>query len=529
MNVGRFVRHRRARGVLGITLCNRSTEIEKLPFYLYRRINSSTWFKDPRVFTHKKDTVQVDMDACTFIRSPRPQLGVPMLRSSSGAPETYENVRALQGCAPNQIFQAMQVVGPRPAQALCPLSPGSRPYQCDTVGVITHVSYIKVTSVLSTLRRPTNTRPADPPFQFWSPEPVDSFVVSELRLTANPAARHFPTAESHRSHFQRQAAALTCLAPHQSTSRDLGIPETRGSSCRAVRPRSSWSQPVDISIRGPLPPNHGFLNKPQSIRLLLKVHVGGSPSHFASNTPVILKTNGQLSWPCSWRVGSHQRRRSTLDQWTDHVSETSQVPHRPSWLKLCSTLFFGWATTGFLSFFEKIQELRKSLLLLAKLDAPVVWRWSTGSNGLTKYHNEGKPCLARGEGDWLFVKGHPLTSPTGKTEHDDGFAAPFSLPQPTLQRTTTPDRVADRPSKIWSIARSSLVVLQLMPRKLSTVALSISLQGKSKFLFFLGNLWAKGMRHRRTFDMFQWWFLLGNHNHQANPHVHQQHIIAKTI
>ena len=28
--------------------------------------------------------------------------------------------------------------------------------------------------------------------------------------------------------------------------------------------------------------------------------------------------------------------------------------------------------------------------------------------------------------------------------------------------------------------------------------------------------------------LFQWWFLLGNHNHQANPHVHQQHIVLAT-
>ena len=30
----------------------------------------------------------------------------------------------------------------------------------------------------------------------------------------------------------------------------------------------------------------------------------------------------------------------------------------------------------------------------------------------------------------------------------------------------------------------------------------------------------------------EWWFLLENHNHQANPHIHQQHIVsavAKTI
>ena len=26
-----------------------------------------------------------------------------------------------------------------------------------------------------------------------------------------------------------------------------------------------------------------------------------------------------------------------------------------------------------------------------------------------------------------------------------------------------------------------------------------------------------------SYTLFQWWFLLGNHNHQANPHVHQQH------
>ena len=28
--------------------------------------------------------------------------------------------------------------------------------------------------------------------------------------------------------------------------------------------------------------------------------------------------------------------------------------------------------------------------------------------------------------------------------------------------------------------------------------------------------------------VFQWWFLLGNHNHQANPHVHQQHVVLAT-
>ena len=27
-------------------------------------------------------------------------------------------------------------------------------------------------------------------------------------------------------------------------------------------------------------------------------------------------------------------------------------------------------------------------------------------------------------------------------------------------------------------------------------------------------------------DLFQWWFLLGNHNHRASPHVHQQHIVS---
>ena len=30
------------------------------------------------------------------------------------------------------------------------------------------------------------------------------------------------------------------------------------------------------------------------------------------------------------------------------------------------------------------------------------------------------------------------------------------------------------------------------------------------------------------FNGFQWWFLQGNHNHQANPHVHQQHIVSET-
>ena len=28
---------------------------------------------------------------------------------------------------------------------------------------------------------------------------------------------------------------------------------------------------------------------------------------------------------------------------------------------------------------------------------------------------------------------------------------------------------------------------------------------------------------------FQWWFLLGNHIHQANPHVHQQHVVLTTV
>ena len=31
------------------------------------------------------------------------------------------------------------------------------------------------------------------------------------------------------------------------------------------------------------------------------------------------------------------------------------------------------------------------------------------------------------------------------------------------------------------------------------------------------------LREKKTIFLFQWWFLLGNHNHQANPHVHQQH------
>ena len=33
---------------------------------------------------------------------------------------------------------------------------------------------------------------------------------------------------------------------------------------------------------------------------------------------------------------------------------------------------------------------------------------------------------------------------------------------------------------------------------------------------------------RTIMRLLQWWFLLGNHNHQANPHVHQQHIVWAT-
>ena len=32
-------------------------------------------------------------------------------------------------------------------------------------------------------------------------------------------------------------------------------------------------------------------------------------------------------------------------------------------------------------------------------------------------------------------------------------------------------------------------------------------------------------RSRSNNWQWQWWFLLGNHNHQENPHVHQQHIV----
>ena len=32
----------------------------------------------------------------------------------------------------------------------------------------------------------------------------------------------------------------------------------------------------------------------------------------------------------------------------------------------------------------------------------------------------------------------------------------------------------------------------------------------------------------RSISLFQRWFLLGNHNHQANPHVHQQHVVLAT-
>ena len=32
-----------------------------------------------------------------------------------------------------------------------------------------------------------------------------------------------------------------------------------------------------------------------------------------------------------------------------------------------------------------------------------------------------------------------------------------------------------------------------------------------------------------TFSLFQWWFLLGHHNHQANTHVHQHHVVSMTF
>ena len=38
-------------------------------------------------------------------------------------------------------------------------------------------------------------------------------------------------------------------------------------------------------------------------------------------------------------------------------------------------------------------------------------------------------------------------------------------------------------------------------------------------------LWNSIDRETKIIIYFQWWFLLGNHNHQANPHVHQQHVV----
>ena len=47
------------------------------------------------------------------------------------------------------------------------------------------------------------------------------------------------------------------------------------------------------------------------------------------------------------------------------------------------------------------------------------------------------------------------------------------------------------------------------------------------FFFFESYLKCKSNEVKYN-KIFQWWFLLGNHNHQANPHVHQQHIAWTT-
>ena len=35
-------------------------------------------------------------------------------------------------------------------------------------------------------------------------------------------------------------------------------------------------------------------------------------------------------------------------------------------------------------------------------------------------------------------------------------------------------------------------------------------------------------KNQQRTNLFQWWFLLGNHNLQANPHVHLQHVVLAT-
>ena len=45
------------------------------------------------------------------------------------------------------------------------------------------------------------------------------------------------------------------------------------------------------------------------------------------------------------------------------------------------------------------------------------------------------------------------------------------------------------------------------------------------FFFAIGIAWNAILLNVSN---FQWWFLLGNHNHQANPHVHQQYNVWAT-
>ena len=41
-------------------------------------------------------------------------------------------------------------------------------------------------------------------------------------------------------------------------------------------------------------------------------------------------------------------------------------------------------------------------------------------------------------------------------------------------------------------------------------------------------IWSLRKLPFKVFQQIQGWFLLGNHNHQANPHIHQQHIVWAT-
>ena len=80
-------------------------------------------------------------------------------------------------------------------------------------------------------------------------------------------------------------------------------------------------------------------------------------------------------------------------------------------------------------------------------------------------------------------------------------------------------------TELWDALKS--FILTILKFKVAPYPIIVSLDTLS--VFHGRWTWFESMMKWRR-NLFQWWFLLGNHNHQANPHVHQQHVVlAKTI